>query len=135
VIGPVGAAAARIIDMPFANQEGRPAGIAQDLRHGRGLAGQVAAIAGIAGVDIRQPAHAGRMGIEPREQRRPGRRTHGAGAEIGIAHARAGQGVEGRCPDLAAVTAQIGETDIIQDDRDDVRRALRGRRLSGIGRA
>ena len=136
-----GAVVRHVVHVPLAHQEGGPAGVPQHLGQGRGLQGQVAPIARIAGIDVRQPPHARRVVVQAGEQRRPGAGAHGRGAEVGIAQPLRRQGVHARRVDVAPVAAEIGIAHIVQDDQHDVRRALRrrhpvgpqGRMAVGIG--
>ena len=135
VEGPGGAVVGRVVHVPLADEEGRPALALQRLGQRRRLQGQIAAIAGKAAVDVGQPAHPRRVMVEPRQQRRAGAAAHGRGAKVRIAQAVGGEGVDPRRLDLAAIAAKVCKAHVVEDDHHDVRRRLRRFRQRALRRA
>ena len=104
---------------------------AQHLGKGAGLARDLAAIAGIAAVEVGEAAHADRMVIAAGQQGRPRRRAHGGGVEAGVAQALRPATINSRRRDRRAVAAEIGEADVVEQNDQNIRRA--GRRLAAGG--
>ena len=97
----------------------------QHFRQRPRLARDLAAIAGIAAIEIGETADADRMMVAPGEQRRARRRAHRGGVEARIAQAFGSELVDGPRLDRRAVAAEIGKSHIVEQDDQDVRRALR----------
>ena len=122
-------------DVPFADHVVAIAVHAQHLGERARLARDLAAVAGIAGIEIGEAADADRMVIAPGEQCGARRRAHRGGVEAGVAQTFRGEPVDGRRLDARAVAAEIGEADIVEQHDEDVRRArgrLRGLRPPGF---
>ena len=85
--------------MPFADHVVAIGVRAQHLGDGAGLARDLAAITGIAGIEIGEAADADRMMVASGEQRRTRGRAHRRGVEAGIAQAFGCQPIDGRRPD------------------------------------
>ena len=122
---PGGAAFGQRRNVPLANHIVAIAVLSQHFRQRAGLARDLAAIAGIAGVEVGEAADADRMVVASGQQRRARRRAHRGGMEAGIAKAVGRELVDGRRPDGRAVTAEIGKADIVEQHDQDVGRALR----------
>ena len=125
-------------DVPLAQHVVAIAVRAQHLGQGAGLVGDLAAIAGIARIEIGEAADAHRMVVAAGQQRRPRGRAHRRGVEAGVAQAASGDGVDGGRGDGRAVAAEIGEADIVEQHDQDVGgafRALRRGRPIGLGLA
>ena len=120
-----GAALGQRRDMPFADHVVAIAVRPQHFRQRPRLARDLAAIAGIAAVEIGEAADADRMMVAPGQQRRARGRAHRGGVEAGIAQAFGGEPVDGRRPDRRAVAAEIGKADVVEQHDEDVGRALR----------
>ena len=114
-------------DVPFADHVVAIGVRAQHFGERPGFARDLAAIAGIAAVEIGEAADADGMMVAPRQQRRARGRAHRGGVEAAVAQAFGGQPVDGRRPDRRSVAAEIGEADIVEQHDQDVGRA--GRRL------
>ena len=114
--------------VPLADAVGRPAALAQQLGQGRCVGADLARlVAREAGVVVRQPAAADRMRILAGQQRGTRRRAHRHGRVAGEAQAARGECIDVRGPDLAAVAAEVGEAQVVEQDHHDVGRALGGR--------
>ncbi len=98
---------------------------AQHLGDGAGLARDLAAIAGIAGIEIGEAADADRMMVAAGQQRRARGRAHRRGMEARIAQALGRQPIDGGRFDRRAVAAEIGEADIVEEDDENVGGAAR----------
>ena len=116
-------------EVPLADGVGGVAGLAQDLREVAVLAGRLAPVAGIADGEVGHPAHAAAVVVPPGQQAGPGGRAQRGGVEVGQAHARGRQPVDHRGVDGGAVTAELGEPHVVEDDEHHVGRAGRRRRL------
>ncbi|GAA0000873.1 hypothetical protein BRDID11002_08730 [Bradyrhizobium diazoefficiens] len=119
-----GAALGQRGDVPLADHVVAIAVHPQHLGERPRLARDLAAIAGIAGIEIGKAPDADRMVVAPGEQRRTRRRAHRRGVEAGIAQALRSEPVDGRRLDGRSVAAEIGEADIVEQHDEDVRRAL-----------
>ena len=128
---PGGAALGQRRDMPLADHVIAVGVRAQHLGERAGLARDLAAIAGIAGIEIGEAADADRMMVAAGEQRRARGRAHRRGVEAGIAQAFGREPIDGRRPDRRAVAAEIGEADIVEQHDEDVGRTRR--RLCRVG--
>ena len=120
-----GAAFGQRRHMPFADHVVAIGVRAQHLGDGAGLARDLAAIAGIAGIEIGEAADADRMMVAPGEQRRARGRAHRRGVEARIAQALGRQPIDGRRRDRRAVAAEIREADVVEQDDENVGRAAR----------
>ena len=92
-----------------------------------GFARDLAAIAGIARVEIGEAADADRMMVASGQQRRARGRAHRGGVEAGVAQAFGREPIDGRRPDRRAVAAEIGKADVVEQHDQDIGSA--GRRL------
>ena len=117
-------------EVPLAHGVGGVAGRPQDLGEEGALGGDLPEVAGIAHGQVGHPPHGVGVVVAAGQQTRPGRRAQGGRAEVGQAHPAVGQGVEPRRVDVRAVTAELGEAHVVEDDQHHVGRA--GRRL-GLG--
>ena len=124
---PGGAAFGQRRDMPFADHVVAIAVRPQHLRQRARLARDLAAIAGIAAVEIGEAADADGMVVASGQQRCARGRAHRGGVEAGVAQAFGREPVDGRRPDRRAVAAEIGKADIVEQHDQDVGRA--GRRF------
>ncbi len=122
---PGGAAFGQWGDVPFADHVIAIAVRPQHFRQRARLARDLAAISGVAAVEIGEAADTDRMMVAPGEQRRARRRTHRGGVKARIAQAFGREPVDGRRPDRRAVAAEIGKSDIVEQHDENVRRALR----------
>jgi hypothetical protein len=93
-------------------------------------------VAGEAGGEIDDPAHAVRVVVAAGEHARAGRRAQRGGVEVRVAQAAIGERVEVRGVEVGAEAAELGEADVVEHDDEDVRRAVRrfGRRRPPRGR-
>ena len=89
-----------------------------------------APVAGKARGQIRHPAHAAAVMIAPGQQARPGGGAQGRGVEVGEADPVVRHAVDDGGLDVRAVTAELGETDVVEHDENDVGGVL-GRSRSG----
>ena len=110
--------------MPLAQHVVAIAVRAQHLGQRPGLARDLAAIAGIAGIEVGEAADAHRMMVAPGQEGRTRGRAHRRRVEAGVAQAAAGDGVDRRRADRRAVAAEVGEADIVEQDHQDVGRPL-----------
>ena len=122
---PGGAAFGQRRNVPFADHVVAIAVRPQHFRQRPRLARDLAAISRVAAVEIGETADADRMMVAPGEQRRARRRAHRGGVEARIAQAFGGELVDGRRLDGRAIAAEIGESDIVEQHDENVRRALR----------
>src|SRR3546814_685214 len=102
--------------MPLADVKRGVARGAKDLRRRGGFLREISTIAGKATVLVRQQANPGRVRVQSRQQRGSGRCTDGGGSEIDVADASCTEPVDIGCADIAAVTAEICEPKIINED-------------------
>ena len=70
--------------VPLADHVGRVAVRPEDLGQGHDVVGQLHGVAGEAGVGVGDGGRRRRRAVEPGEQRRPGRRAHRGGVEVGV---------------------------------------------------
>ena len=99
---------------------------AQHLGDGARLLRDLAAIAGIARIEIGEAADAHRMMVAAGQQRGARGRAHRRRMEAGVAQAALGDRIHGRGRDRRAVAAEVGEADIVEQDDKDVRARLFG---------
>ena len=118
-------------DVPFADHVVAIGVRPQHLGQRAGLARDLAAIAGIAAVEIGEAADADRMVVAAGQQRRARGRAHRGGMEAGVAQAFGREPVDGRRLDRRAVAAEIGKADIVEQHDEDIGRARR--RLGACG--
>jgi hypothetical protein len=112
-------------DMPLAHHVVAEAVRPQHLGQRAGLARDLAAVAGVAAVEVGQAAHAHRMMVAPGEQRGARGAAHRRGVKAAVAQAAAGQRVGVRRADGRAVAAEVGKADIVEPDHQQVGGALR----------
>ena len=93
---------------------------AQHFGDGAGLAADLAAIAGIARIEVGEAADADGVMVASGQQRRPRGRAHRRRVEAGVAQAALGDGVDGRRGDRRAIAAEVGEADIVEQDHQDI---------------
>ncbi len=116
-------------EVPLADRVGGIAVSLQDLGQIAVLTGRLAPVAGVPDGQVRHPAHSAAVVVATGEQGSPGGGAQRGGVEIGQAEPPGGQAVEHRGVDIRPEAAELGESDVIQDDEDDVGRSLRwGRR-------
>ena len=109
----------RATQMPFARHECLISSPFQQRGHGDTAVGQESTIARLVIVRRHRP-HARLMRIEPCQQRSSGRTTSCRIVHLRHAQPATGHGVKVRCPNLSAVTAQIGVAEIIGKNEEDV---------------
>jgi hypothetical protein len=125
VEGAGGAAFGERGHVPFADHVVAVGVSAQHFRERAGFARDLAAIAGITRVEIGETADADRMMVASGQQRGARGRTHRGGMKARIAQPLARETVDRRRPDLRAVAAEIGKTDVVEQHHQDVGRASR----------
>ena len=115
----------RVTEVPLAAQVGAVAGIAQAAGDGDHVGAQLAFVAGSPAVTKRgravEACHAGEVGVDPGQQHGARRRAHRRDVEVAEHHPARGDRIDVRRADLAAVRAQVRESDIVRDDHDNVR--------------
>src|SRR5262249_51881563 len=84
------------------------------------LARDLAAITGIAGVEIGKAPDADGMRIASGEQRCARRRAHRAGMKTAVAEAFGSEAIDRRRFDQRAVAAKIGKADVVEKDDHNV---------------
>jgi hypothetical protein len=92
-----------VTQMPFANTHGFISFGLEHLGDGHFIIGEPRLV-----VREKHPRHTHASRISPRQQGRPGRRTHGiSGIELGEPHPLLGHAIEVRCREAGAVAAQV----------------------------
>ena len=104
--------AAVVATVPLAGHQGVVAGVAQQLREGDVVAPGAQAAAAVCQPHL--------VAVLAGEQRRARGDAHGVVVEVGEAQSAGGQPVEVRGGDLAAVTAQVAETQVVGHDQHDI---------------
>jgi hypothetical protein len=112
--------------MPFTEGTGAVAVEAQHLGQRRDLIRDLAGVAGKGGAGLDDRAHVVDMVIAPALERGAGRRADRGGVEVVVVQPFVGDLLEGRGVDRSAEGAGAGEAEIVDQDQQDVRRALRG---------
>ena len=111
-------------EVPLAGDGGVVAGVPEDGGEVEDVLVEVPLVADPAlEVVAHQARHApepGQVMVHPGKQHRPGRRAGGGGVEAGEPQPRRGQGVQVRGPDLAAEGADVGVTEVVGDQHQDV---------------
>ena len=115
-------------EVPLADGEGGIARVAEDLGRSGDVGGELAPVAGIAGVVLADVADARCVRVDPGEQGGPGGRAHRVDVKVREADSLSGKAVEVGGVDLAAVAAEVGEPDVVDEDDHDVRRTVGGHR-------
>ena len=103
--------AGALTTVPFARHERAVTGVAQQLGEGDVVG---------AGAQPGAEALAHLVAVLAGEQRGTRGHAHGVVVEVGEAHAAGGQAVQVRGRYLAAVTAEVAETEVVGEDQDDV---------------
>ncbi len=111
-------------EMPLADRVGGVAAGPQDLREEAVLAGDLAVVAGVPHGQVGDPAEAVAVVVAAGEQAGPGGRAQRGGVEVGEPEAVVGQAVDRRRGHVGSVTAQLGESHVVEHDEQDVGRAL-----------
>jgi hypothetical protein len=114
--------------VPFADRVGGIARRPQDFRQVAVLARRTAPVAGVADGQVRDSAHAAAVMVAPGQQADAGRGAERGRVEVGQPGTGGRQPVEHRRPDVRAVTAQLGEADVIEHHQDDIGRTRWRRR-------
>ena len=96
----------------------------EDLGDEAVLPWRAAPVAGKTRGQIRHPSHAAAVMIASRQQARPGGGAQRSGVEVGEADPVVRQAVDDGGFDVGAVTAQLGEADVVEHDQHDVGRVL-----------
>ena len=120
VVGPGRAGLGQRRHVPLAGGVAAVAVGGEQLGERARLAGDLAPVAGVPGVEVRQAADPGVVVVATGEQRRPGGRAHRGGVEARVAQAAGGQAVDGGRGDLGAVAAEVAEPDVVEDHDEDV---------------
>ena len=116
-------------EVPLAHRVG---GVAVGGEHGRGhgaRVGDAGVVAGEAGGQVDDAAHAHPVVVAPGQHAGPGGGAQGGGVEVGVAQPAGGQAVEGGGVEVGAEAAQLGEAHVVEHDEQHVGRALGRRRL------
>ncbi len=113
-------------DVPFADHVIAVGVGLEHFRKRSGFARDLAAITGIARVEIGEAADADRMVIAPGQKRRARGRAHRGGMERSITQAFRSEPVDGRRPDRRAVAAEIGKADVVEQHDQDIGGAFGG---------
>ncbi len=100
--------------------------VPEDLRDRRRVGAELHRVAREPRVEVGDRAEPGPVGLEPGEQRGPGRRAQRRGVEVRGADPARRERVEVWGVDLRAVATEVGEPEVVGEHHDDVRRA-RGR--------
>ena len=115
-------------DVPLADEVVAVAVRAQQLGECRDVGVDLAAVAGEPAVEVGEAAHADRVVVASRQQRRPRRRAHRGRVESGVPEPLGGEPVDRRCGDLGAVAAEVGEPDVVEHHEQHVGALRRHRR-------
>ena len=110
--------------VPFADGVGVVAVRQQDLREEAVLERDVGVVAGEAGRAFGDAGHGVGVMVAPGQDAGTGGRAQRGGVHVAVAHAVLRQGVHVGRVDRAAVAAELGIAGIVQDDEQDVGRAL-----------
>lgn len=120
--------------MPLAGHGGAVAGGAEGFGDGGAILAEIAAVAGAA-VVIDHVADAGLVGVEAGHEGGASGAAAGAVVELGVAGAAGGERVDIGGFDLRAVAADVGETEIVGEENDDIGTFGRGLGVGREGRA
>ena len=112
--------------VPLADHHRRVSGGAERFGQGRGVAGDLAGVAGKAGVVVGEPAGADRVGIAAGEERGARGRADRMRRVVIEAQAARGQRVDVRRLDLRAEASRVGIAHVVHVDDHDVGRARAG---------
>ncbi len=127
-----------LAQVPLAEGEGGVPGVAQHLGHRGGVVRQVPAHVRVAAVEVRHGAHADRVVVAPRQERRPRRRAERRDVEVREAQPARGQPVDVRRVDVGPEAPEVGVAQVVEQDDHHVRGVLarmRRRRPPGLGLA
>ena len=110
--------------VPLAERAGAEALVDEHLRHRGALRGHVPVAVGEPGGRLGDARHAVRGVVAPGQQARPGGGAQRGRVPLREAQAGGGDAVDVGGADRAAVAAEAGEADVVQDHVEDVRRPL-----------
>lgn len=115
---------ARLIDrrnVPLSDREGCVSFGCKHLSQRCGAVRDAAPVAREAGVPIGDDAHPDRVVVPPREKASTGGRTEGRGVEVVVSQATCRQAIYHWRSDRRAEAGEVTESNVIEDDHDDVR--------------
>ncbi len=126
VVGTGGRRVGHLAEVPLADRERREPLLAQDLGDRARVVRDVTGHVGIAGVEVRDAAHADAVVVATGQQRGAGGGAERGDVEIRVLEAPGGEPIDVRRVDLGAVAAEMRESGVVKEDDDDVRRVLTG---------
>ena len=107
-------------EVPLADREGGEAAVPKQLGDGcRAICDGPAAV-GVGAGPVGDGTHAHGVVVAPGEEAGAGGGAEGSGVVVGVAQAIGREAVHVRGVDGGAIAAELGETDVVEDDVDDV---------------